>query len=294
MIDVPVSCDVICKISYKKRSCIQRLNLSTFEHVRSVLPIGASLDLLSYTSSREFGWSRLKNITIDTENKMTTRQVASNISGVGFYIPSKCKFSFVSLPVDFLKKDLSLSELTMGIVVLDKVKSYYIETMGRGNKKRMLDLKSFINLEQFIKGAPRLLVNDKEFEYQSILDDDIFVEYLLDYHKSKMDVLLTHVMLCNNYLTPLLFTKPDISACLDGQDLIVPLESLWAFQLIYGRSYNVVCNMKRAGKIEKLDYKTAKFNMHRNYSSDFRTTVELENSSSELIVVNGLFCMRFR
>lgn len=227
---------IVCKFRYRKSSTIQAVKVSDINIVSSRLPEKTSKSLLCYNKKDGFFWSRIVSIS-DSEPQQTLLFKSSKI---GF---SKiCPISVRILRV--AKSDFSVSQekkqnavdLSMCIETSGKVKDFNIlckfYQWGKKHNFRYFDFykknKNLLTYTFFINGCiidmhRFLFFNDKEFLYSYFNNiSDIYIEYKL----LKMNVLVDAFLTSNKFIT--------------NQDIIVPKEFVWLFQLKYGKKRNIL------------------------------------------------------
>jgi hypothetical protein len=285
MISIPITCDVIARISWKGYSVIQKVNLSSYEAIMLKLPRGTRIDILVYLANNQYGWSTLQNVTID--DSVSMNYTTTNYKGISVYVPASSKVSFVQLTQDRFERPIRLGDYLLGLLALTKVKTLRIEQ----KKNTYNDLASFLRRgDQNIK--PKVFINNREFDWETFLDKNNVLDYLREYYSNKMDVYLTHLMIRSGFLAPVIFSGVDLTSLICDDKLRVPLENYWIFYLMYGKQLDIVSELHDNEEFRLKDVVLRK--THPTYLKEPRVILHMESKVNKPVIINGLFPMRFR
>lgn len=287
MISVPVTCDVIARISWKGYSVIQKINLNEYKNILTKLPKGTRIDVLSYQANNVYGWSMLYDVIIDKETPYSMNWITTNFPGITFYKPIRSKFRFVPLLPERFTRPIRLGDYLLGVFALAKVKKIRIEQKG----KIYNDLGSYLRKHNPLIDT-KVFINDKEFDWKTYLDKDNIIHYLREFYTNKMDVYLTHIMIHSGFLAPVVFSGVDLSEFVIDGKLRVPIDNYWIFYLMYGRQYEVISDLGRDGIFSLNTIIEKKENFR--YSREPRAILKIESKLNRPVVINGLFPMRFK
>lgn len=286
MISIPITCDVIARISWKGYSAIQRVNLSSYDAIMLKLPKGTRIDILTYSANQQYGWSMLHGITINTDT-VSMNYTTTNFKGISVYVPASNKVSFVPLSQERFERPIRLGDYLLSILALTKVKTIRIEQ----KKNTYNDLASFLRRgDPEIK--PKVFINDREFDWEIFLDKNNIIDYLREYYSNTMDVYLTHLMIRSGFLAPVVFSGVDLTSLICENKLRVPLDNYWIFYLMYGRQLDIVSELHDNEEFRLNDIVLRK--THPTYLRETKVELHIESKHNKPVIINGLFPMRFR
>lgn len=289
MISVPSCYDVLCRISYKDSSVIQRSNLSSFRTLKAQLPKNSRIDMLIYKQNAVYGWAPLRDAVV-TEDVMTMIYWATNVRTVNLLIPYKQKHTFVTLPDRFfLDRQLTPQEYLLGLLSSSVIKDY--EIIVPFKKRSSVNIRNYLlHGDMLNRFNPRWILNGRELDYKYYMDsiEDIVEEYLTDFYVPTVDAYKTHQMIRSSYLLPLMFSKENN---LKGVELRVPYEAYWLFHLLYGRKNRVFSQLPEGD----VDIDTLTVGKGKSWIKVPKISVELLKSETcTPVYISGNFTMRFR
>lgn len=287
MISIPMTCDIIARISYKGFCTTQKINLSKYTSIVSKLPKGARIDVLSYLANRQYGWSMVHDVTTDPARTVSMNYTTTNFKGIGFYAPARAKVAFVSLTPEYFVRPIEIGSYLLGLAALERVKDIRIEQ----KKSVFNDIGSYLRRRN-LEIETKVFFNNKEFEWNRFIDKENIRDYLNEFHSNKMDVYLTHLMIRSGFLAPVVFSGIDLSPHQCDNRVRVPLENYWIFYLMHGKQYEIYSDLHNSDPFSIKDLVINR--VTPTYLKEPRAIIHLESKLNVPVVINGIFPMRFR
>lgn len=285
---LPADFSLLCKINYKNYKVYQKVSLKDFEFLTKKFPAGTYVDALVYKPNKIYGWSRIKSVRLGEQT--STQIIRTDKRGLSFTAPKFAKdVKFVTLPKGFFEEASSVKEAVLGVLSSSYVKDFKIKATDRA---RAYGIASFVqsNIQSFSNIV--LDINRSACDISDMHRNIryIFYDYLTVHDKYPIDVYLTHILIQNRMLVPLILggEKPVV----DEDTFRVPMSTYWLFQLLYGREKSVYCEIVDPESWGKIDVRRLETRLKRTYTPAEGACLELASTNVQPIIIDS-FAMRF-
>jgi len=291
---VPDTYKILCRILFGRYESYQALRLSDYNNLIKRLPNGARIDALSYLPNFTYGWSSINNIS---ECPVSIHKGMTSVRNLFFDIPSSVRLVRpVILPDNFFKsRSLDKIEFFSNLVLINKVKDYFIETKyATKEKRKSINLNEYFRKEYIEHFNTKIFLNRREFDWKYFINeqDDIYFDYLSNFQSDLTSIYKYHVMLMNGYLTSLILLADHEKekSLIRNNELIVPSHTYWISQLLFAKNTSV--KIKFANDIS-FDFAVEKLKIRKIYTKINGIDISIGNKGASPIFINGGAAMRF-